>query len=668
MTSEYTSKVEYYSMIWKFHTGDLIKDEKLAVLLNGNYLRPMKHRRDKTGKEIYGRDGKPWLEYMAKEEILTHKTLRWSTENAELQKLPKDKRDLLGKMKLFLCEEGREVLIVHHAQHRNPCTKRDTSHLHIITHSVRQQMLSKDKTLRQIQYSCRKNRIDLKIRTQKIMNLQATMAYLRADGYTCMGCNSKDLMKAYKSVVPAKVQKYWCTELEEQSSEDEEAVTTSTEVTEWGVLYAESPSPPHGKRTKGEFEDGDEEQEQPVTKKSRSDFSDSDDDTFIPDMPDDVHDEPKFLDRDDLPDIRFTKDLMAAAKKSVITETPKRKLSTASGKEKRLTAEDTVRMIFELIVLSGANSEPELRQWCGHNQDQVRELMGIDRSGPFGPFIAILSRNDYQRLFNLAMMEAKTKRANYPNIIEYMKDNPLDPNVEVCTAQESAINFILWLELLGLNSTLEIFKILSVLLKKNNARNCYCVHGNTTMGKTYWFTKPFQYLPACVRGEVGQDERFAFETCANKLIILQDECNITRITAQRYKMILRGDPVCVDVKHKEPVEIRKTPIIMLTNKDPTFDLPLGDAQAIKERLIYTELPVLSKEVIQNFFLKADNPNPHMWIYLYENADPLDIQDLTEWADRNFEDCLPRTQWLAPKSKMYMTQDEIDDYTSQLFLV
>lgn len=657
---------KWWSMIWKFRSGSIKEDENRAAILSPNYLNPMKQRLDKKGEPIFGRDKKPWLEYMTDwNEFEKNKTHRWSTEASRLTKLPKEYRDLLNKLKLFLSEEYRQVLCVYHPKGRNPCSDYDVSHLHIVTNSIGPDVLSRNKTVRNIQYANRRGGCGLSVRTQSIFRLDGTLAYLKADGYRFMGSNSPTLFRTYRGI-RGESGGMWCTDstFPDSDSDDQTKDFEESGTTNFGELFVTS----IGKRKRQtdwdmEEDDGEGQEEVPVPSKVRDwcELADTEEVIEMGCKGDYDIDPASFKTTAELPlDRRSNPEVAATVEQRSITGTPI--LGGSNIKRVRITPEDALRYFITLAKESGATDEPGLRNWCVSHPDVVAKTIGVERDGPMGPFIVLAARSDYKRLVESCMMEVKRSKVSYANLIEYLKDNTTydldDPNL--ASPRESAINFLMWWEIQGMDGIIQVLKILSILLKKDVERSCFCVEGPSTCGKTYWLTKPFQRLDPVIKGEVGLDERFAFEACGNKLIILQDECNISRITAQRYKQILRGDPVQVDVKFKEPITIYKTPVMMCCNKSPVWDLTAAEGEAIKRRMHLYLISGQYQNTLKEFLRTARTPNPEMWLWFYENLDPADIDNLQHWAETGWIDVPYQSKIYIPSScYSYMTDDEIE---------
>lgn len=113
--------------------------------------------------------------------------------------------------------------------------------------------------------------------------------------------------------------------------------------------------------------------------------------------------------------------------------------------------------------------------------------------------------------------------------------------------------------------------LVDVLDKKLPKCNALCVISPPNAGKNFFFDMVFAL---CLNyGQLGQANKynvFAFQEAPNKRVLLWNEPNYESVLTDVIKMMMGGDPYTVRVKNQMDAHVRRTPVIILTNKQVPF--------------------------------------------------------------------------------------------------
>ena len=185
---------------------------ELAKIFSPDYLHPMKKKYRADGGMLVTRDGRTMLEYMnSQDEFFNNPTEKWSTQMDLLTSLPKELKDVVNKIKLFLgatactgAQFTRKTLaVIHLAGHNTTdrCMHEGSSHLHVVSDAPECVKLVQDRFVRALKRVGYK--VGLKVMTAQINDLGNMMGYLkrRDDGYYFLGCTDPYLMKTYLDAV-----------------------------------------------------------------------------------------------------------------------------------------------------------------------------------------------------------------------------------------------------------------------------------------------------------------------------------------------------------------------------------------------------------------------------------------------------------------------------------
>lgn len=123
-----------------------------------------------------------------------------------------------------------------------------------------------------------------------------------------------------------------------------------------------------------------------------------------------------------------------------------------------------------------------------------------------------------------------------------------------------------------------LIRLVNILDKKIAKKNTMYIHGDTCSGKSYFFDCVVHYF--CNFGLIHDFKKhtnFQFQDCVSRRVLLWNEPTIEIGSLEKMKTVLGGDGTKVDIKYKEHVTIKRTPIIILSNnwifpkQDDTFN-------------------------------------------------------------------------------------------------
>lgn len=98
--------------------------------------------------------------------------------------------------------------------------------------------------------------------------------------------------------------------------------------------------------------------------------------------------------------------------------------------------------------------------------------------------------------------------------------------------------------------------------RKNIKMNTIAIYGDVSAGKIYFFemwaaiAQNVGYL-----GTVNKTNRFGFQECCNRRLIMGNEVNIENSQMDNMKSLCEGSPWAVDVKFKKGQICRRTAVI-----------------------------------------------------------------------------------------------------------
>lgn len=112
--------------------------------------------------------------------------------------------------------------------------------------------------------------------------------------------------------------------------------------------------------------------------------------------------------------------------------------------------------------------------------------------------------------------------------------------------------------------------------------NCFLLISPPSAGKNFMFDGIRDYyLNAGQMNNPNKYNQFAYQDCHNRRIIIWNEPNYEPRETENLKMLFAGDNMSANVKCKPQANVKRTPVIVLSNYRPNF----ANNSAFKDRLI-----------------------------------------------------------------------------------
>jgi GTPase SAR1 family protein len=102
----------------------------------------------------------------------------------------------------------------------------------------------------------------------------------------------------------------------------------------------------------------------------------------------------------------------------------------------------------------------------------------------------------------------------------------------------------------------------NVMMKRPIRKNTFFV-GQSNAGKSVLMRSLRDGW--CEFGSMMKSDTFAFQDCVDRQVVVNEEMLIDPKNVDRFKQLAEGSDVKVDVQMKEPVIVRRTPIIVCYN-------------------------------------------------------------------------------------------------------
>lgn len=113
--------------------------------------------------------------------------------------------------------------------------------------------------------------------------------------------------------------------------------------------------------------------------------------------------------------------------------------------------------------------------------------------------------------------------------------------------------------------------LINILEYNMPKRNCFVVVSPPSAGKNYLFDGVRDYyLNAGQMNNPNKYNQFAYQDCHNRRIIIWNEPNYEPRETENLKMLFAGDNMSANVKCKPQANVKRTPIIVLSNNEPNF--------------------------------------------------------------------------------------------------
>ncbi len=241
-----------------------------------------------------------------------------------------------------------------------------------------------------------------------------------------------------------------------------------------------------------------------------------------------------------------------------------------------------------------------------YNIDQLSEIPNLKREMErqndlhVGPFHSMtLNPRMYSSIWLNAVSHLKQEiqqtslQQHISQYIEqYGTDERLDEteNKTVMSLTESETAFKDVLHRQGISDTAKWVNDMHNLFDKktpNPKQNAMCIYGESNAGKS-WIFRPIQR--ACpnhtvIGGQMKQQNQFMFMNTPGKRWILFNEITINDTSQEKFKELLGGERMEVEIKFLKPETIFRTPCIMTCNRHPYDDVTNQENKtALKERM------------------------------------------------------------------------------------
>lgn len=113
--------------------------------------------------------------------------------------------------------------------------------------------------------------------------------------------------------------------------------------------------------------------------------------------------------------------------------------------------------------------------------------------------------------------------------------------------------------------------LINILEYKIPKRNCFVVVSPPSAGKNFMFDGVRDYyLNAGQMNNPNKYNQFAYQDCHNRRVIIWNEPNYEPRETENLKMLFAGDNLSANVKCKPQANVKRTPVIVLSNTEPNF--------------------------------------------------------------------------------------------------
>ena len=147
--------------------------------------------------------------------------------------------------------------------------------------------------------------------------------------------------------------------------------------------------------------------------------------------------------------------------------------------------------------------------------------------------------------------------------------------------------------------------IKAVMMRENQKKNCLFFKGPSNAGKSTIATSIRDGWLSV--GQVTRSDTFLFMDCVDRQLVFQEECIVKQETVDDWKRMMEGACMKVDIKNKEPKNMRRTPVLVCSNTEPWYWV-MNEQKALKNRMFYytmREMPDLKA--------KVKDLNPLLWL-------------------------------------------------------
>jgi len=151
---------------------------------------------------------------------------------------------------------------------------------------------------------------------------------------------------------------------------------------------------------------------------------------------------------------------------------------------------------------------------------------------------------------------------------KFMKKEVFNKKYECVKTSMKA--FWLWTKEQNIDINVLFWHICALMDKKLPKISALYVIGSSNAGKTVMINDPLHVLARFVGTITGTTAStpFAFHECKNKRLICIDEALFAPEAVEKLKNLAGGEPTFVEVKHKSPIVIPRTPLVLTANQPP----------------------------------------------------------------------------------------------------
>lgn len=201
------------------------------------------------------------------------------------------------------------------------------------------------------------------------------------------------------------------------------------------------------------------------------------------------------------------------------------------------------------------------------DEDLLKEIMKEGDPNDVREIRILCTMHYFQQVLRQAVTEIKLEDElnGLTYIDKFIQECPSPP--DVMTVEETAQLYIQWCQYQNIDPGDLLMKKYAVLGKVYPKRNCLMLQGQSNAGKTFW-TVPLMPFADCI-GQTIPSQDFAFMKCVNKDLIQIPELTLSKPEqVEEFKKVAEGLPTSVNVKHKDPRILERTPVVLTCNETP----------------------------------------------------------------------------------------------------
>jgi Papillomavirus helicase len=143
-----------------------------------------------------------------------------------------------------------------------------------------------------------------------------------------------------------------------------------------------------------------------------------------------------------------------------------------------------------------------------------------------------------------------------------------------------------------------------LLTHQSEKKNCISIVGERDAGKSYLIESVgdlcITYGSTTV---MNKTDNFCMSSLINKKLIILDEVTYDSIYAEKLKLLFSGNPCTVAVKYENAVEIKKTPVICMSNAERFPDIDIWNCRI--KRFVWRKIEFTDIYSDDTYFNKED---------------------------------------------------------------